>query len=317
MKKALFFTHRNPQGYRIQQYFPFLEARGFTVELLTTETGFLDALERIRGADVLYVQRLLLSPLKLPLVRKYAKRIVYDFDDAVFCGAKGESRTRRAKFRRMVRAADATFCGNAFLLAEAKRYRQDGLYYVPTVVDMAEYPVKAHGSHGRPVAGWMGSSSTLPYIEDMGGLMRSLAESGRCAFEIVADRPPDMDIPGLTFKKWEKEKEKALLLDFDLGLMPLRDDVWSRGKCGLKLVQYMASGLPSIAHPVGVANEMIEDGVNGYLRTTQDEWRSAIEDLAGDAVMRARMGRAARDVAETRYALHVWGPKVAEIMDSL
>ncbi len=317
MKRAVFLTHRNPQGYRIQQYFPFLETRGFNVELCTTEMSFLHLLERIRGVDVLYIQRLLINPLKLPLVRKFAKRIVFDFDDAVMYGAKGESETRRRKFRKMVLASDAVFAGNRFLAAEAGRYRRQGVYYVPTVVDTGEYPVKAYeGSSTRPVVGWMGSSSTLHYILEMSGLIESLLKTG-CSFEVVADRPPEPGITGMTFRKWEKEKEKAFLLGFDIGVMPLTDDVWSRGKCGLKLIQYMAAGLPSVTDPVGAAMEIITDGVNGFLRAGSDEWKAAIEELAGNSGLRKKMGRLARETVEERYSLHVWGPKVAEIMDSL
>jgi glycosyltransferase involved in cell wall biosynthesis len=317
VKKALFFTHRNPQGYRIQQYFPFLERRGFEVELCTTAVTFLQLLEKIRAADVVYIQRILMNPLKLSLVRGIAKRIIFDFDDAVMYGPKGESATRRRKFRSMVSQADAIFCGNSFLLEEATKYKQSGCYYVPTVVDTDEYPIKAHEEKSPLVVGWIGSSSTLPYLTDLHDLFLSLGKTGHYSFQIVADRPPDIKGPGIEFLKWGKEEEKSLLLGFDVGIMPLRDDIWSRGKCGLKLIQYMAAGLPSITNSVGVARDMITEGVNGFLRDNEQEWRSAIEGLALNGGLRKQMGRAAREVAEERYSLKVWGPKVAEIMDGL
>ena len=99
--------------------------------------------------------------------------------------------------------------------------------------------------------------------------------------------------------------------------MPLKDDVWSRGKCGLKLIQYMASGLPSLTHPEGAAMEIITDGANGFLRIDDDQWKAAVLELAGDAGMRRRMGQAARETVEERYSLKVWGPRVGEIIDSL
>jgi glycosyltransferase involved in cell wall biosynthesis len=317
VKRILFLTHQNPQGYRIQQYFPYLEERGFSVELLTSGTPFLRLVERIRAADVLYIQRLLVSPLKLHVMRKAVKRIVYDFDDAVMYGAKGASATRSRKFARMVGISDAVFSGNRFLEAEAGAFRQDGLYYVPTVVDTDEYPVKRHESRGRPVVGWIGSRSTLRYLVDMAELMTSLARKGLCSFSVVADRAPGIDIPGMVFRKWEKAREKTLLLGFDAGIMPLTDDVWSRGKCGLKLIQYMASGLPSVAHPVGASLEITEDGVNGFLCRGREEWEARIEELVRDTDLRIRMGRLARQTAEERYSLRIWGPRVAEIIDSL
>ena len=317
LKRIIFLTHRNPQGYRIQQYFPFLERKGFEVELITTNITFLGLMERVRKCDVLYIQRLLMSPLKLRVLRSLAKRMVYDFDDAVMYGPKGESATRRRKFRRMVETVDAVLCGNRFLLSEAARFRKDGIHYVPTVVDTAEYPVKEHTERQTATAGWMGSSSTLKYMADMRGLMASLAARGRCSFTIVADKPLEPPMAGLTFSKWEKEKEKALLLGFDMGLMPLTDDIWSRGKCGLKLIQYMAAGLPSVTHPVGASLEIVDDGIDGFLGKGDTEWAALIERLAGDTELRKKAGRLAREKVEARYSLSVWGPKVTEIMDSL
>ncbi|MBA4416992.1 MAG: hypothetical protein C0392_03630 [Syntrophus sp. (in: bacteria)] len=317
VKRILFFTHRNPQGYRIQQYFPYIEKKGWETELCTTEIPFLQLLEKVRASDVVYIQRLLINPLKLPVIRKLAKRIIFDFDDAIMYGAGGESRTRRRRFKNMVAHADAVFCGNRLLLEEAERYKQKGCHYVPTVVDTDEYPVKAHGENSPFVVGWMGSSSTLPYLLDLHDLFSSLGETGRYAFHIVADKSPEVGMPGMCFVKWEKEKEKSILLDFDAGIMPLKADIWSSGKCGLKLIQYMASGLPSITHPVGVAREMIEDGVNGFLREGTEGWRDAVEELALNVDMRVRMGRAARMFAEESYSLRVWGPKIAEIIQGL
>jgi glycosyltransferase involved in cell wall biosynthesis len=102
-----------------------------------------------------------------------------------------------------------------------------------------------------------------------------------------------------------------------MGIMPLREDVWSQGKCGLKLMQYMASGLPSVVHPVGVTQEMIEDGVNGFLKTTREEWSNTLDRLACDVDLRRTVGKKARQTAQEKYALSMWGPKVAQIIDGL
>jgi glycosyltransferase involved in cell wall biosynthesis len=99
--------------------------------------------------------------------------------------------------------------------------------------------------------------------------------------------------------------------------MPVRDDIWSRGKCGLKLIQYCASGLPSISHPFGVSREIIEEGQNGFLRQHIEEWREAIDRLKNDVALRKRMGRRARAIAEERYSLKVWGPRVAGMINSV
>lgn len=324
MKRILFFTHdiftpENPEGYRIHQYFPYLEKDRFEIELLTTKTNFANVLSSAKSADVVYLQRTLLNPFKFSMLRRCARILVYDFDDAVMYGTKGDSKTRRSRFARTVKHADAVFCGNIFLCNEAKRYRKDNVFYVPTVVDPDEYSTKLHTDKMPFVVGWTGSSSTSRYLEDIVELFEFCKNNKNIVFKFVADKPPNLDMTGenLLFEKWQKEKEKTCFLDFDIGIMPVRDDKWSQGKCGLKLIQYMAAGLPSITHPVGVANDMIEDGVNGFLREKTEGWRDAIELLSKDANRRTLMGRAARGVVEDRFSLKNWGPKVSEIISGL
>jgi glycosyltransferase involved in cell wall biosynthesis len=320
--KILFFTHNiftpeNPKGYRIHQYFPYLAEKGFEIELLTTGTAFSKVLKKARQADVVYMQRLLLNPLKLFALRQCAKKIIYDYDDAVMYGTRKESATRRFRFKMTVQCADAVFCGNSFLLDEAKKYRNAGAYYVPTVVDIDEYPVKTHGEKRPFVVGWMGSSSTLRYLSDIKEFILSFRHNRHIIFKFVADMPSGMEGEGIVFEKWEKDKEKSLLLSFDAGIMPARDDIWSQGKCGLKLIQYMASGLPSIAHPVGVAKDIIEDGINGFLRNDPSGWKDAVEILSKDTALRNSMGNTARKDMEAKYSLKYWGPEIVEIIGDL
>jgi glycosyltransferase involved in cell wall biosynthesis len=322
VKKILFYTHdisyqENPKAYRILQYFPYLEKAGCEPRVMTTKASLPSLIKEAMTSDVVCVQRLLLNPYKLLLLRRFSRKIVYDFDDAVMYGTKNESFTRRMRFKMTVARADAVFCGNHFLLAKAEKHGKGNLYYVPTVVDTDAYPVKVYDDHRPFIVGWMGSSSTLRYLYDIRELFTSFRGNRHFDFKFVADKPPELEGEGIIFEKWEKDSEKLSLLSFDMGIMPVRDDIWSRGKCGLKLIQYMASGLPSVTHPVGVAREMIEDGVNGFLRQDLEGWKDAIVDLSKDAPLRSRMGKAARACAEEKYSLKLWGPKVAEIISNL
>ncbi|HOP85324.1 MAG TPA: glycosyltransferase family 4 protein [Syntrophorhabdaceae bacterium] len=317
MKKAVFLTHANPQGYRIQQYFPFLEKKGFNVELITTKTGFIKMIPFIKNADVVYIQRLLFEPIKLSLIRRISKRLVYDFDDAVMYGPKGESPTRMKKFKNMVTKADAVLCGNRFLLNEAIRYKEKNVFYCPTVVDLEEYPVKEHKDNMHVVIGWIGSKSTVKYFSTMEDVfLRAKEKIPHIRYKIIADYAPETKIDYI-FEKWDKKKEKEGLLSFDIGIMPLWNDIWSRGKCGLKLIQYMAAGLPTISHPVGAVLEIIEDGLNGFIREDSDEWMEAILTLTKDVSLRKKMGSTARKTVQEKYSLQKWGPMVANILDNL
>ncbi|OPY00753.1 MAG: hypothetical protein A4E61_01883 [Syntrophorhabdus sp. PtaB.Bin184] len=322
MKKILFYTHNiftkeNPVGYRIQQYFPYLEERGFKVSLLTTKADFGTVLRTASRSDVVVVQRLLPSPMKLSLLKVFAKKMVYDFDDAVMYGSKGESATRRKRFAAIVRASKAVLCGNSFLMEEAGRYRDSGIHYMPTTVDIDEYPVKVHEERKTFVVGWIGTSSTLRYLDGIRELILSITEMEGLEFRVIADRPFGVEKRGITFQRWNKEREKAMLLDLDMGIMPAEDDLWSRGKCGLKLIQYMAMGLPSLTNPVGVSKEIVTDGVNGFLRADMRGWEEAIGALGSDVALRRQIGAAARQTAVERYSLQLWGKRFAGIMDTL
>lgn len=322
MKKILFFTHNiftkeNPRGYRIHQYFPYLEKIGFTVTLLTTKASLPTVLREIVQSDITYVQRVLLNPFKLSLFRKLSKKMVYDFDDAVMYGSRGTSMTRQRRFENMVKASDAVLCGNHFLADEAKKHKTTGVHYIPTVVDIDEYPVKRHEPKKPFVVGWIGSSATLRYLADIRELLDYYADREGVQCKIVADKPPEGMKKGMLFERWDYDTEKQSILSFDMGIMPVKDDIWSLGKCGLKLIQYMAAGLPSVTHPVGVAQDMIIDGYNGFLRKDTEGWKDAISTLQKDVDLRRTMGVASRKIVEERYSLNIWGPRVAEILDTL
>jgi glycosyltransferase involved in cell wall biosynthesis len=320
-KRIVIFAHHiraenNPNGYRIGQYFPYYENKGFEVLHVTSKTSISTLIQAFRPADVVYVQRLLPDALKRNLLKTFAKRVVFDFDDAIMYGTSSDSRTRRRRFRGMVELSDAVFCGNDFLLSEARKYKKENVFYVPTVVDTADYPIKEHVLTEPFALGWIGSASTLRYLHDIAPVLSNQVQSG-VIFKAVADKPPQLKGVKCLFERWSGGKEKSMLLGFDVGVMPVRDDTWSRGKCGLKLIQYAATGLPAISHPYGVSGEIIQDGENGFLRQDEEGWRQAIELLRTDIDLRKAMGRKARKTAEERYCLKVWGPRVADIVDSL
>ncbi len=320
MKKILFFTHHirsvdNPNGYRIQQYFPYFRDKGYDVMLATTKTPVPALIAALCSADVVYVQRLLPNLFKQQLLKTCARRIVFDFDDAIMYGARKESMTRRKRFEKMMKLSRAAFCGNRFLMDEAKRYKEDNVFYIPTVVETGDYPVKEHGASAHFTVGWMGSASTLSYLTDLRGLFIDAPPD--TLFRVVADKAPEGLGGSVLFERWNGTREKEMLLGFDAGIMPVRDNIWSLGKCGLKLIQYAASGLPSVSHPIGVSREIIEDGESGFLRGDLEGWREAIDRLRADVELRKRMGRKARAIAEERYALSVWGPRLVSLVDGL
>jgi glycosyltransferase involved in cell wall biosynthesis len=237
-------------------------------------------------------------------------RVVFDFDDAIFLGEKEQHVAGIC-----ARAAWVT-AGNEQLAAFARRHT-DRVSVLPTVVDTDAYLVRREHEHpGRLRVGWLGSDRSIretlvPYLDMLGRL------GSEIGFELVVVSKPSPDLPSAVapwqFVEWTPETETRIAELFDVGIMPLVDDPYQRGKCGCKLLQYMAAGLPTIASPVGI-NEHLLEGGRGLLARSEDEWRAALGTLAADAALRRSLGEAGRAFVERRYSLRVWAPVLEEIL---
>src|SRR5690606_22276497 len=214
------------------------------------------------------------------------------------------------KLEALLRGADLAICGNAYLQAYAARFcRRTEI--VPTVVDTTIYRPRSRPKRGAVTVGWIGSPSTWPYVRPLlPTLEASAAQYGVNVVAVGAGPKADRN-PSVEHLAWSHDGEIGMIQNMDIGIMPLPDEPWARGKCGYKLIQYMACGLPVIASPVGVNAEIVEHGVNGYLARTDEEWAEAIRRLATDPQLRAQMGAAGRRRVEERYSLQVHGPRLA------
>ena len=324
--KVAFLTTRieKPSSrQRILQYIPYLKKEGFKVALFTIPAGFLERY-RLFGTleefHVLFLHRKLFGLADWKVLRKRARRLVFDFDDAVMLkdpntGGEGQSRRRLKRFERTVREADTVICGNNYLKGWAERYRKEAVI-IPTPVDMRRYVPKAPEQKTEQITiGWIGSASTLLYLENMREVWDEIASRfPEVRLKIVADRFFDCERMKTIKKRWSYRDEIADLHSFDIGVMPLTDDPWSKGKCAFKLIQYMAVGLPSVASPVGMNREVIKDGVNGLLADSPREWVEKLSLLIKDGRLRERLGRMARQTVKERYSLEENAPKLVEVL---
>jgi glycosyltransferase involved in cell wall biosynthesis len=255
------------------------------------------------------------------LVRAPSKPVVFDYDDAIFHNYDlSPNRLVRSilgrKLQSTISAAQLVLCGNAYLA----RYAQSlclQTEIVPTVVDTTSYFPRPLGSSkmGPLRIGWIGTPSTwTEYMVDLLPTLIQVAQTTDARLAVMGAVHNAKGGPLVDFVRWSETGEVPFLQDVDIGIMPLTDTPWARGKCGYKLIQYMACGLPVIASPVGVNAEIVEDGVNGFLVQTEAEWRSALTRLLRDADLRHRMGQAGRAKVEAQYSLQVWGPRVAEML---
>ena len=237
------------------------------------------------------------------------KPVILDFDDAIFHGYDRHANplVRWLLGRKLIglmRGAFVCICGNAYLQAYAAKHAQRAIV-VPTVVDTAVYvPPEIDAAPDRRVVGWIGSPSTwashhtpllptlLPMLRGHGAILK-----------VVGAGPDSRGIDGIESVDWSEASEVSEIQGMDVGIMPLPDDDWARGKCGYKLIQYMACGVPVIASPVGVNSQIVEDGKNGYLAEQDLDWSTALARLLADPVLRHSMGRAGRDRVVTHYSL--------------
>jgi glycosyltransferase involved in cell wall biosynthesis len=313
--------------YRLAAFQPFIEKAGHTLELRPWPRSWwsrLTSAQELGAFDVVIVQRRLLPDWQLRLLRRHARRLVFDFDDAVFLrdsyAAKGAHSGRRChRFTALAGAADLLIAGNPFLAGHASRCSRAGVATIPTCVEPARYPLAKHCGSGADVQlAWIGSSSTLRGLEMIRPLLERVGRNcPGMRLKIICDRFLDFDQLPVVPCPWSEEREASDLAGSDIGISWLPDDQWSRGKCGLKVLQYMAAGLPVVANPVGVQSDLIRHGESGFLADTPEEWVEALAMLAGDPELRRQMGHAGRQRVEDEYSVRRGASKLVAVLEKL
>lgn len=261
------------------------------------------------GIDVLIVQRKLFPAWQLNLLRRRVRWLVYDFDDSIFLRSsynpRGQDCPKRfAQFRHMVQSADLVIAGNDFLCDQATALTDPAkVRLIPTCVDPERYPRARHDSQQPCVKlAWIGSASTIRGLERKRDLFDRLGKAlPALELKVICDRSLTLGEMPIAFCPWQEATEAEELADADIGISWLPDDGWSAGKCGLKLLQYMAAGLPVVANAVGMQKELVRHGETGFLVESPAEWEAALRLLAGDANLRRRLGQAGRCIVETKY----------------
>lgn len=246
--------------------------------------------------------------------------IVSDYDDALFHRYDLHKLPPvrwflGRKIDQVMQHSQLVTAGNTYLADRALHARAGHVEIVPTVVDLAQYTVRSEPST-TPSAhvGWIGTPNTWHVFgKNLYDQLNNTLGVHGARFKAVGAKLEAQSSGALDIVPWSEETEVSAIQSMDIGVMPLTDTPWARGKCGYKLIQYMACGLPVVASPVGVNKDIVEHGVNGFLAETDKEWRSAIETLLSDAELRRRMGAAGRKKVEESYSLQVWGPRVAQM----
>src|SRR5215213_6152115 len=339
------------QRYRLEQWEPLLRERGVEItfaafedeelhaflykrgmmrkklQLVTRGLGRrLSLVQKVKDYDLVYILReaaLLGPPIFERLIAQRRVPIVFDFDDAIFVSYRSPSNGYlsylkfASKTKTICRIASHVMIGNPYL-AEYARQVNDRVTVIPTTIDTEKYQVPPpRNSSGPPVIGWTGSYSTVQHLDTLRGALKTLAERELFRLRVIgtpAYECPPIDVEAMP---WRADTELKDLGGIDIGVMPLPDDKWSKGKCGLKALQFMALGIPTVCSPVGVNTDIIQDDRNGFIAATEDEWVDKLSRLLRSHELRQRLGQAGRATIEEKYSAITQTPRVYEIFQSV
>jgi glycosyltransferase involved in cell wall biosynthesis len=282
-------------------------------------------IKSVTDFDLVYVFReaALLGPAFFE--RKIARSgvpMVFDFDDAIFVAYKSPQNGYLSylkfpgKTGEICRLSAHIMAGNQFLADYARRFNEN-VTIIPTTIDTEKYRVVEKEADSEPLTiGWSGSFSTVRHLDTIRPMLQELAREENFRLRVIGT--PDYHLSGVETEaiKWRSETEIEDLRVIDIGLMPLPDDEWSKGKCGLKALQYMALGIPTVCSPVGVNAVIIRDGENGFLADGKDEWIAKLKQLLHSFELRSRLGLAGRKTVEANYSAKAQAPRVLEVFQS-
>jgi glycosyltransferase involved in cell wall biosynthesis len=337
------------QRFRIEQWDPHLRRAGIEITyspfaparlttLLQQSGGFARKAwsltralgHRIREAwnasefDLIYVFRegALLGPaIAERILSGCGIPFVFDFDDAIWIRyvSPANSYLSYLRFPRktatLCRLAGHVIAGNRYLADYASRYNAR-VSVIPTTIDTVRYELLTPRAAPRPVIGWTGSYSTVQYLQLVSLALARLRTRREFRVVVVGGTGFSVDGVDVEHRPWRSATEVQDISCFDIGIMPLPDAEWERGKCGLKALQYMALGIPPVVSPVGINREIVDHGRNGFLAATEDDWVNTLDLLLGDPELRFRVGRAARATVEGGFSAMVQAPRVAQVFRS-
>ena len=246
---------------------------------------------------------------------------VIDYDDAIFhrYNLHPNFLVRALLGRKIdtvMRHASLVIVGNDYLWDYARKAGAVRVEYLPSVIDLNRYSLIAPAKKETFCIGWIGSPVTSHYLRLVQPALQQLCKDGRSRLVLVGSGEIGLNGVPLEVHTWSEETENVDIQGFDVGIMPLPDDPWERGKCGYKLIQYMASGIPVVASPVGINQKIVENGVNGFAANTMAEWISALRTLRDNQNLRERMGRAGRHKVEDQFSLQSTAPRLVSFFRS-
>lgn len=332
MKFLFISTHPDRPSYRfrIEQFLPYFRGKGNVCDTFFLPKNSFRKFQEIRNLpqyDAIFLQQKLLSFLEMKFLRRKTDCLIFDIDDAVMFNSKGKTAYRRySRFRQTVQKANHVICGNEYLAEQTKPYN-NSISIIPTAVDAelihhaslsGSQSASQEKSQGKITIGWTGSKSNTGYLNDIFPIIAGFGE--RVHFKIISDSVERLDFDRLSpvtheHVKWSPEVEFTELSSFDIGLMPLPDSKWTRGKCSFKALQYMALGIPTVCSPVGMNCKVIQHGINGFLPDSPEQWKANLESLIESVDLRKNVGAAGKETILKSYDIQIVAPMVVDTVE--
>lgn len=276
-----------------------------------------------RSYDLLWIEKELfpfLPAMTERVLGMVGLRYVVDYDDAIFHRYDNHRSAMvrgllGRKIDAVMRGASVVIAGNAYIAERARQAGARRVEILPTAVDLQRYQPRASAVDSRPVTiGWIGSPVTARYLRLVSRPLADLQHNLQVNVSLIGSGPVEISSVAVNIMPWNEEEEAQQIASFDIGIMPLPDEPWERGKCGYKLIQYMAAAVPTVGSPVGVNAEVIQHGETGYLARTEEEWTEYLRRLVLDTELRRRFGAKGRLRAEERYSAAVMAQRLASIL---
>lgn len=325
MKKVYFLIQEwnHPASrYRVLQYLPYLKEHQIDAKVILFPDSFIKWMKlfsEMQNYDTVFIQKKRLWRWQLWYFKRKNIKIIYDFDDAIMFKSPvdggGRSFKRQRTFARIVRYSNHVIAGNQYLKSKALPYNRN-ITIIPTAIDTSRYTIKDyHKTQGKVVIGWIGSKASLPFLQELMPAFDSLASRHNfIELKIICNHFFDCKKMPAVKKMWALEDENSDLQDIDIGLAPLPDHEWTKGKCATKLLQYLSVGIPVVCSPVGVHNEIIKEGINGLFAASLQEWTEKIDILINNKSLRERMGLEGKKTVESDYSLKANIPKFVRVI---
>ncbi|KAA0245361.1 MAG: glycosyltransferase [Candidatus Brocadia sp. AMX2] len=328
MKKVYFLIQgwdHPASRYRVLQYLPSLQEAQIVMHVALFPNSFFQWMKlfsELKDYHTIFIQKKRLWHWQLWYLRRKRIRIIYDFDDAIMFKSPvdggGRSFKRQRTFARMVRCSDQIIAGNQYLKSKAIPYNKN-IAILPTAIDTRKYTTKDYRrSKEKITIGWIGSKSSLPFLKELTPAFDHVASQYKSVeLKIICNDFFECKRMSVIKKRWALKDENADLQDIDIGLAPLPDHEWTKGKCATKLLQYLSVGIPVVCSPVGVHNEIIQEGMNGLFAASTQEWIEKVSLLIKDKALRERIGLEGKKTVEFSYSLKANIPKFISIIKEL